>query len=175
MERSLLEKASWMAGIVSALIAVWLLISPADKDASKPPPINAVLPAAPTQLIESSRQSTNLKPIDLNPCPTVDSTEAAYKTAQALSTFAQRDAAYIGLVENALCRSHLDMAKKITDEISTFKGRDEQYQKIVVALIEAKDYAGAEKIIEKISTFSARDEARHKIIESARKKRIDGE
>ncbi len=171
MQRSILEKASWISGIVSALLALWLFFAPSDKDALhasvQPPAAPKLLPAS--EVSQPLKTSEGAPPTAVATCPKAEAIEVALKTVQALSTFSQRDAGYKRLLDDALCRADIAIAKRITELMSTFSARDDGYQKIVQRMVAVGDFSGAEKITEKLSTFSARDNARNLIVQGIRK------
>lgn len=174
MLRPFLEIASWVAGIVSALVAVWLFLVPTDKDTVRAAASATVAPKP----LPSSEALQSPKPLEevadissvVATCPTIEAIEAALNTVQALSTFSRRDAGYVRLLDDALCRADLALAERITALMSTSSARDAGYHKIVRRMIVVGDFVGAEKVVVKLSTFSARDNARHAIVEGIRKK-----
>ena len=174
MNRSPLEKASWIAGIVSAVAALWVIFFPVGQtkydsstrqqmatiDSPKPEIPGNVMTAVPgyaDQVATSSRD-----------CPSREVIAALRSQAKLMSTHVARDAAYRPLIGDAICLNDLGLAAEIAGLASTAGRRDELYQQILDAALTTGKGDTAERMAGLLSTFSLRDAARQKIMVSLR-------
>jgi hypothetical protein len=174
MNRSPLEKASWIAGIVSAVAALWIIFFPAGQtkqDSSTRQQMTAADPPKPeipstatTFISGHTDQATSSN----RSCPSTTVITALRSQARFLSTKEARDAAYRPLIKDAICLNDLELATEIAGLVSTYGGRDELYQQILDAAITTGKRDTAERVAGFLSTSSLRDAARHKIIASLR-------
>jgi hypothetical protein len=176
MNRPLLEKASWIAGILSALVAIWVVAFPsgqAKEEVNKPPAAKTVQPqstAIPTPIETSVPLSTSIagaKNSDTT-CVGTEVILALLKQASNMSTFDARDSAYRSLVADAVCINDLDLATRIANLSSTYATRDELYQQVLDAAITTNNSQLVDRLPGLMSTYKARDEARKKIMTALR-------
>lgn len=185
MDRSPLEKASWIAGIVSAFIAVWALFpsSLEHQTASSQPltgmskPSKVGAPDSPVHQVTNSPLPTpqseefTEKP---NDCAGYGAIDGMRKQASALSNYAARDTAYVDLVDEALCLDDLPLALEFARSASSFEQRDRLYSKVLDAALRFNQIDIAGTIAGKMSSFNARDNARQRIMAALRKPRVSG-
>ncbi len=165
-----LEKASWIAGIISAVIAVY-----------------AILPAThnpkPTELTQQRETDNYKKPDDRNkeaaasteiksfadikipaPCQDNPNLSGAIKMAESIYQTDARDKTFISLVHDALCAEKYDLALKTATQIYTTKTRDDCLYSSIEFLILKNDMTTANRFAENIYTTTIRDRAKQAII-----------
>lgn len=180
MNRSPLEKASWIAGVVSAAVAVWVLLFPSSNSAEK----SFATPPSQSQTSVSERTNTAVPKIGATvtptptvifrplagACPTREAIQSTKKQAGGLSSYGARDEAYNILVEDALCIGDLQLAAELAGSLSSYNGRDVAHAKVLDSAISSNNMELAEKLAASMSSYAARDDARRKIINSLRER-----
>jgi hypothetical protein len=178
MNRSILERASWIAGIVSAVIAALVWFFPPSNSAEKS---NRVLPSQ-SQTRDASSMGSSLPavvppgtppasatpPTSADTCPTKQVIQDAQKQVGNLSTYGARDEAYSTLFGDALCIGDLELATQLAGQLSSYSGRDTLYGKVLDAAILSNKLELTEKLAGSMSSYNARDAARRKIIDALR-------
>ena len=177
MDRSPLEKASWIAGIVSAVVAIWVMAFPSGQPKEDTPRGSPMSTAAPQSEPMPAPPQALTGPISAVPAASASSSQACTnptaiatlrKQASLMSTYDARDAAYRPLVSDAICLNDLNLAVEIASLASTYARRDELYQRILDAAISTNNKELAEKLAGLMSTYASRDEARKKIMTALR-------
>ncbi len=177
MNRSPLEKASWIAGIVSAVVGVWVLFFPSGQtkeDLPKRQQVAAIdhpeqeIPNSTPNTTAIGSSSTDQNISSNRACPSREVIIALRSQARLLSTYAARDAAYRPLIKDAICLNDLELAAEIVGLASTYRTRDEFYQQVFDAALATGKRDIAERIAGLMSTYSVRDSARQKIMAALR-------
>lgn len=178
MNRSPLERASWIAGIVSAAVAVWVLLFQSSSSAEKPvadsPSQSQTMIAKPmgtpaaTTGTSVTPTSTAISKTPVGACPTRQVIQETQKQAGNLSGYGARDEAYNVSVEDALCIGDLQLATELAGKLSSYGSRDAAYAKILDAAISSSNMELAEKLATNMSSYRARDDARRRIINAMR-------
>lgn len=174
MDRPLLEKISWVAGIISAGIAAWLWLSPPKQSVDTTTAKAAPAVQAPTTspLPESQAHAQASPLVSGGPaasCPNAAQIGVGVKTADGISSLAARDSAYSSLVLDALCNIDFDTAHSISRRISSLSARDNAYMVIVSDAVKRQDMENANRASGSISSLSARDRAKAMIINGIRR------
>lgn len=174
MNRSPLEKASWIAGIVSSLAALWVIFFPVGQTKQDFSTLQQTVTVAPPkpQLPNTATifvpGNTDQVATSSQDCPSREVIVALRDQARLLSTYNARDGAYRPLVKDAICLNDLGLATEIARLASTFGMRDELYQQILDSALTTGKRDTAERIASLLSTSLLRDSARQKIMGSLR-------
>lgn len=170
-QRPFLEKASWVAGIASAIIAtvVWLKpSSPVEASSAKsaetktaapaPKPVeNTATPSSPStepKAEKSTRWSCEGIATDLQP---------AFAAAKNISYTAPRDEAFLNLARKALCLENYAMFEEAAKQIAYTAPRDQAYRDAVDFALGVRKFDLAEKFVGQIAYTAPRDAARARI------------
>lgn len=171
MERSRLERASWIAGIVSAIVAVVALIA-SSKSGKVSPDMKA--PEARQSVSKSEVSIPNSEPPISTPmlqCGTNETIAEGIKVVETISSPIVRDSAYGKLIDSALCIENIALAGGIAARVSSPFARDSQYGKIVEKAAAFEKPQEALTFTDKISSPFARDSAKRKLVEALNQKR----
>lgn len=184
MGRSPLEKASWIAGIISAVIAVWALLpsnsarTEASSQTSTQIREQSKAGAPPNSLVHqvSPRATSLSEDVKAQPhdCAGRGAIDGMRKQAAALSSYAARDTAYADLVDEALCLDDLPLASEFARSASSFEQRDRLHSKVLDAALRLNQIGIAETIAGQMSSFNSRDDARQRIMAALRKPTVGG-
>ena len=186
-QKSLLERASWIAGIVSAILAAYLWLAPQKNPGETQPEAKAQQQSPPVRAQPAPMQTLPVSPprtADATPtqgeatsgvgaatvCPTTESIQLALKQASALSTYSSRDEAYSVLVGDALCLGNLELVYSIAANISSYDGRDKEYTRVFAVAISQGKLDLAEKVAGNFRSYAKRDSARKQILDAIRKR-----
>lgn len=174
MNRSLLEKASWIAGIVSAVAALWMIFFPVGQ-AKQDSSTRQQMATVEMPKLEISTTTTTAVPsytdqaeTSIRDCPSREVIAALRRQVMLMSTHDARDAAYRPLIADAICLNDLGLAAEIAALASTYGRRDEFYQQILDAVLATGKRDTAERMAGLLSAYSLRDAARQKIMASLR-------
>lgn len=167
-----LEKASWVAGIASAIIAavVWLKPSstseasdaknptlqaptPSQKQPEQPAPLNVSAVAAKSN--GNARWSCDGIATDLLP---------AFTAAKNITYTAPRDQAYFALARKALCLENYSMFDEAAKLITYTAPKDQAYGDAVDFALGIRKFDLAEKFASQITYTAPRDAARARIV-----------
>ena len=182
MNKSHLEIGSWIAGIVSAIVAVIALMwQPKPEAVSQPstqtvttnePSPKHVKPTPQTSSTESSNvPALGAKSKQIAHCPTKAAIIAASGKAEDISYYDERNKVYVSLVQDATCLNDFDLAKTIAGKISYYDIRNSAYKAIIdAALLEGKIEI-ADAVADEISYYDQRNAAKQKIINAIRASR----
>ena len=174
-QRPLLERASWIAGIASAVIAVgvWLKPNapepvPSAQAASVQPVPHPALYAAPTQgssqpaLTSSQQRQTRWSCEGIAP-----DLQPAINAAKNISYTSPRDEALLSIARKALCLENYELFKQVARQISYTAPRDQVYGDAVDFSIGLRKFELAEKFAASIAYTAPRDAARARIVAKA--------
>src|SRR3990172_10965763 len=172
-----LEKASWIAAIISALVALYIILPATHlskfaqsrsqgKDApfsmqarkiDKQPPPEQVITYADIRVPPPCEENANLL--------------EAIKTAGTIYSTTDRDNVYTSLVHDALCAKKFDVAIDTASNIYTTTIRDNCYYRSVEFLILKGNMDYANRFAGRIYTTSLRDKAKQVIIVGMKKRK----
>lgn len=166
MKKNPLEIGSWIAGIISAVIALYLLFPTAGTKEKSPLDSNQQIEKA--QIMkkepEEPRSDTMGSMVNQKPCRSENEIREMFKLAGTLSTYNKRDIAYQKIIAECLCSSSFELASKAASYLSTYEKRDESYSAIIDAAIMNRDIQTATELSSKLSTYDKRDAAKNKIL-----------
>lgn len=169
-----LEKASWIAAIVSAIVAVYTIfgspqfghketqLTTHDNENKAQQKINSDS----ALLIHKIKQTSEIS----FPPSCQDNTHLleSINTAQSIYDSNERDSAYVSLVFDALCADKFDVALDTVSKIQDSTIRDNCRFCSVEFLIHKDNYDYANRFAEKIYDSTVRDKAKRVIIEEVR-------
>jgi len=174
MERHFLEKASWVAGIVSTVIALAVWIKP-DNSASAlspkqqvnvapaPTPIGSKetvkFPDEKTQLVATPNASTRWSCEGIAP-----NLEPAYEAAKKISYTNPRDKAFLTIARKALCLENYEMFERAAKQIGYTDPKDEAYGDAVDFTLNLRKFDLADKYAKQIAYADPRDAAMARIV-----------
>lgn len=163
-DRSKLEKASWIAGILSAAIAVFLLFKP---DGLKATQENAAHTT--TTVVSNRGESSALDTpmatradtfVTLPQClPEIGSFSTALESAQKISSTMKRDGMYLDISRRALCSGDQEVYEYTVAKIYKTTIRDQAYKEGVDHYLGKKNNDLALNFAQKIYQTMVRDEA----------------
>src|SRR3569832_29677 len=117
MGRPKLELASWVAGIVSAVLAAIALLLPGHQDhtASKPQPESSgprsrPTGAAPWAAPQSASPHETTPDLVVSPCVATESVSEGLRVAKTISSSIARNNALSELVDSSLCNNDIELA-----------------------------------------------------------------
>lgn len=171
MERSRLERASWIAGIISAIVAVVALIA---SSKSEKVDLDIKAPEASQSVSKSGVSASESKPPTSTPtlqCGTNETIAEGIKVAQTISSSIARDSAYGKLIDSALCIENIALSGGIAARVGSSIARDSQYGKIVEKAVVLGKAQEAMTFADNISSSIMRDTAKRKLIEALNQKR----
>jgi hypothetical protein len=175
MERHFLEKASWVAGIVSAVIALVIWIKPDNSVSILPPKQKqeSVLPA-PTPINpkevakgpeETTQAATTHNSFARWSCENIaHDLEPAYEAARKISYTDPRDKAFLSLARKALCLENYEMFERAAKQIAYTDPRDKAYGDAVDFTLNLRKFDLAEKYAKNIAYTDPRDAAMARIV-----------
>lgn len=164
-----LEKASWIAGIISAAIAIYAAL-PSQKtaDSNSPSVRNEITASAPTVKKDEppmAKSVMTLADIRIPPvCEPNVNLKESIKTAGTIYSATERDRTYASLVHDALCSNEIDLALNTASKIYVATSRDDCLYRCVEFLIHKENPHAATAFAEKIYTATVRDKAKQAII-----------
>lgn len=177
MNRSLLERSSWIAGIVSAGIAIWVLLFPPSSSEERlaSPSLKQEQSSISSHVDISRAMPSAAMPATIEKgsphvCPEKGSIQNAKKQADDLLSYSAHDEAYNLLIDDALCIGDLKLAIELSSGIFSYGGQDVAYAKVLDMAISAKDMELSERIAAMMNSYNAQDNARRKIINSLRRR-----
>ena len=174
MNRSFLERASWLAGIISALIAliVWVGSLPSHKQ-----PTNSEQKSVPTvedAKLTKEQPKKTLPELSENKvaarwlCNDIaQDLQPAFDAAKNITYYANKDDAMLQLARKALCIQNYQIFEKAASEISYYETRDQAYVDGVDFTLGLRKYDLAKKYAALISYYDTRDTAMTRIARKA--------
>jgi hypothetical protein len=178
MERHFLEKASWVAGIVSAVITLVVWIKP-ENSASASPPKQKQANVAPAPTPISSKEIVKPPEAKTQTAATPNAStrwscegiaarlEPAYEAAKKISYTDPRDKAFLSLARKALCLENYEMFEKAAKQIGYTNPRDEAYGDAVDFTLNLRKFDLADKYAKQIAYTDPRDAAMARIVAKA--------
>lgn len=173
-DRSMLEKASWVAGIVSAAVAIIVWLKPSPTEPAIAHPLQWVGPAkkveehkpttssvtqqekAPAQLPASAKSwSCEGVATDLQP---------AFDTARKISYTDPRNSAFLSLARKALCFENYPMFEQAAGQISYTDVKNQAFLDAVDVALDARNFDMANKYADSISYTDLANKARARIV-----------
>jgi hypothetical protein len=166
-KRSNLEKASWVAGIVSAIIAAYALYKPDPQTPQKPISVSPVAKATEGASSNVSLDKTTSEPTvekKENGClAEFGSLADALRSAQMINTTAIRDGAYADIAQRALCLKDQELFEEAVKRIYTTIIRDQAYMHGVDHYLKEKNREMSTALAQRIYQTTLRDIALAKI------------
>ncbi len=166
-----LEKASWIAAIISAVVALYAIfpgVALKDRLSSLTSRPEASFDSKKTDKPVTQQPHPEVKDLpDIEippPCQENAHLQETINTAGTIYNTDQRDKAYASLVYDALCAGKYDLALETTAKIYTTTIRDETYYRAVEFLTLKSDVKYANRFAEQIYTTSVCDRAKQVII-----------
>lgn len=172
-ERHFLEKASWVAGIASAVIAAIVWLKPngaseaiANQEPSPTSPVPSPIasgsvvnkPASAASSTISTRWSCSGIASDLR---------AAFNSAKNISYTQPKDQAFLSLARKALCLENYAMFEEAVNKISYTAPKDQAYTDGVDFALDRGKFDLAEKFASQIAYTIPQDAARARIVSKA--------
>jgi hypothetical protein len=180
MSRRILEPASWIAGIVSAIIAIVALFWPPKTEPASQATItdvkktqigsslsdqHSVISTEPTAPVAAASNTSNGPTVT---CPEKKAVVAAAEKAGDLSAYDERNEVYVSLVKDALCLHDFELAKYVAQKISAYDSRNGAYESIVDAALQDGLVTVADATADSISAYDQRNAAKKKVISAIR-------
>jgi hypothetical protein len=162
-----LEKASWIAGIVSAVVAiiVWLAPSQSTSNDAK----QSVHQSSDTP-VGKDRPSSNAASQSIPPTAgTQTNLSALLSTADQLYGVDNRNLAYSKIFEKALAQNNYAFATKVVDKAYGVDIRNKLYMKAIDQAISQNRVDLAEPLIEKLYGVGPRNAAINKVLDAKAK------
>jgi hypothetical protein len=177
MNRSPLERASWIAGICSAILALYVWLTPQPSQSHKAPvgasnassvappaaPLSAGsgTPATATSVLVQQASAPRV-------CPKRERIQEALKRVSSFSSSAARDEAYFELHADALCIGDLALAMELSGMPYAASRRDQLVSLTIDAAIAKRQLQLAEMLVLLMSTNGGKDAARKKVLDAIR-------
>lgn len=174
MDRPKLERASWIAGIISAVLALVALLSPGRQEYSiTPQPISVPSPKPTSSNVEAQVTTQSVTPTGPTPstsgCTTTESITEGIRVAKTISSSIARDNAFAKLVRSSLCNNDIELARSIAVQVNSSVAKDNLLGKIVEQAASIERTTEALKIADEISSSTARDNIKHRLLDSLNK------
>lgn len=174
MQRPFLERASWLAGIVSAVIAVVVWLNPSSTEPAQvgQKNVQSVPPSVPKENAEAKVTTTNSSAaFDQKPvitrwsCDGVASDlQPALAAAKNIYYTESRDDAFLDLSRKALCLENYSLFEEAAGRIYYTEKRDGAYSDGVDFVLGVRKFDLAEKLAGKIYYTAKRDAARARVV-----------
>lgn len=163
-DRFKLEKASWIAGILSAAIAVFLLFKPDGLKAIEKDAGQAATSVIPNRVESSARDKPKATAAATSATsaqcsPETGSLSTALESAQKIYSTAKRDGMYLEISRRALCVGDQEVYEYTVKKIYTTTIRDQAYTEGVDHYLGKKNSDLALSVAQKIYQTTVRDEA----------------
>lgn len=176
MKQSILERASWIAGIVSAAIALIAWLGPFSYQQQKDNPDQKIIHSKEAIETRSTPKSVakvlgETKIDERWSCDGVShDLQPAFEAARGISYSSRKDETMISIARKALCIQNYQLFEQAANEISYSSRRDQAYVDGVDFTLNSKKFTLAEKYAAKISYSSTQDAARKRIVLKASQK-----
>jgi hypothetical protein len=175
MDRPKLERASWIAGIISAVLALVGLLLPAHHEQpNSQQPIAAPSPKPTSSNAEAQATTQSATPTDPTPsvsvCITTESITEGIRVAKTISSSIARDNAFAKLALSSLCNNDIELAHSIAALVNSSFHRDNLLGKIVERAAAMGRPTEALKIAEEMSSSTARDNVKYRLLDALNRK-----
>ncbi len=159
-----LEKASWIAGIVSAVVGITVWLAPSQSTSSDAKQSATHRSDAPAEPNKTSSNATS----QIAPPPTGAQTNltALLSTADQLYGVDDRNRAYTKIFEKALAENNYAFATKVVDKTYGVDIRNRLYMKAIDQAISQNQIDLAEPLIEKLYGVDPRNAAINKVLDA---------
>lgn len=167
MRRPVLEIASWVAGILSAVVALYLLVFPPGQQSSlETPAVNEQRPPSPAPPQIKSAPIEHRDTVGLR---------AAIEAARNIRVVSTRDDELYRLVGVALKRNEFTLGVDAARALTVVPRRDKAFEVLTCWTMHFGDSALARSVASMITTSSIRDRAFREISSVASTKAGEGE
>ena len=169
-DRSILEKASWVAGIVSAVVAIVVWLKPSPTEPAIAQSLQLVAPATKVEQHKSETSSVTQQektpaqfPVSAKSwsCEAVATDlQPAFETARKITYTNPRNTAFISLARKALCFENYPMFEQAAGQISYTDVKNQAFLDAVDVTLEVRKFDMANKYADSISYTDLANKAR---------------